>query len=372
MINLFKVHMPPTAGEAVANTLYSGFITEGPKVTEFERLFGEWLGNSTVASCNSCTSALTLALATEEVGPGDEVITTPYSCMATNSPIINLGAKIVWADIDPSTGNIDPLSIAQKITPKTKAILYVHWAGQPADIDNILKVAEKHNIPVIEDAAHALGGRYKGKKIGNHSDYVCFSFQAIKHITTGDGGMIAFNGARAKEKYERLCRLRWFGLDRKFNRSVTKWETDIAEVGYKMHMNDIVATLGIEQMKHIDSVTSAHINNALVYDCELSNLKGIELIRRAEDTTNAAWIYSLLLENAEKRESFAKFMVDNGIACNVVHVRNDKYSCFKEFECDLPCVDQFAARMINIPCGWWLSVEDGNKIISDVKKWSNR
>ena len=364
--------MPPTAGEEVAKTIYSGFITEGPKVSEFEKLFGFWLGNPIVASCNSCTSAITLSLATEGVGNGDEVITTPYSCMATNSPIVNLGAKIVWADIDPSTGNIDPLSIAEKITSKTKAILYVHWAGQPADISNILKVAHNHGIPVIEDAAHALGAQYMGQKIGNHSDYVCFSFQAIKHITTGDGGMVAFNGPKAKERYERLCRLRWFGLDRKFNRSVTKWETDISNVGYKMHMNDIVATIGIEQMKHINTVTSAHISNALYYDKEFQNLKGVELIRRSNDTVNAAWIYSLMLSSSEKRESFAKHMIENGIACNVVHVRNDKYSCFKQFKCDLPGVDRFSSRMINIPCGWWLTEKEISKIVDTVRQWSLR
>lgn len=366
-IPLFKVHMPEEAVSLVSKTLMSGYISEGDRVLEFEKSLGEYLGNPNVATTNSCTSAITLSLILSGVGPGDEVITTPMSCIATNVPIVSLGAKIVWADIDPTTGNIDPKDVERKITSKTKAIVYVHWAGQPAEIDEINSIAKPKGIKVIEDAAHAFGSEYKGKKIGCHSDFVTFSFQAIKHITTGDGGLIAVNGENASEILEKLIRIRWFGLNRKFNRSVTKWETDITEIGYKMHMNDIAASIGLCQMNHAERIVGPHSENAKTLDRELIGIPGLTLIRRSENVKNAAWIYTILLDNENEREKFAQKMTSNGIACNVVHVRNDRYSVFKEFAANLPGVDDFCSRMINIPCGWWLSESDVDHIIKAVR-----
>lgn len=368
MINLFRVHMPSEAPDRVAVTLRSGYVSEGDRVVEFEQSLSGYIGNPRIATVNSCTSALTLALIMCGVGPGDEVITTPMTCMASNAPIVSLGAKIVWADIDPQTGNINPKDIAKKITSKTKAILYVHWAGQPGDVAEINKIAKERGIKVIEDAAHAFGAEYDGQKIGNHSDYVAFSFQAIKHITTGDGGMLVVNGEDADERLEKLIRIRWFGLNRKFNRSVTKWETDITEIGYKMHMNDIAASIGLCQMPYATWIVDSHRENALFYDSALKDAPGINLIRRDDRSKNAAWIYTLLLDDAQQREKFATHMLSNDIACNVVHVRNDKYSVFKEFAAHLPGVDEFCSRMINIPCGWWLSKSDRSKIADAVMK----
>ena len=360
--------MPAEAPDMVTKTLLSGYISEGDRVTEFEKMLGEYLGNPNIATVNSCTSALTLSLILSGVGPGDEVITTPMSCIATNSPIVSLGAKIVWADIDPTTGNIDPQDIKRKITPRTKAIVYVHWAGQPGDIDEINQIAGLQGVKVIEDAAHAFGAEYKGRRIGCHSDFVCFSFQAIKHLTTGDGGLIAVNGDGASEMLEKLIRIRWFGLNRKFNRSVTKWETDITEVGYKMHMNDIAASIGICQMKYADWIVKSHVGNALAYDNALSGVPGLKLIRRSTDRLNAAWIYTVLLDDENSRERFAAKMLERGIACNVVHVRNDRYSVFKEYAASLPGVDSFCSRMINIPCGWWMAPSDLEKVITAIKE----
>lgn len=368
MISLFKVHMPPSVDETMAETLWSGYVTEGPRVREFEIRMGEYLGNPHVATINSCTSGITLSLLAAGVVPGDEVITTPMTCMATNMPIHTLGARIVWADVDSSTGNIDPASVEHRITEKTKAILYVHWAGQPADIDRINAIAEQNGLKVIEDAAHALGAEYDGRKIGNHGDFVCFSFQAIKHITTGDGGMVAFNNTGAQDNLERFTKMRWYGLDRNFDRSVTKWNTDIADIGFKMNMNDIAATLGVAQMNHVDSVISAHREHSEYYDRELAGIDGITLITRDPRSRTAAWIYTLLLDNEAERERFAAHLGANGVACNVVHVRNDKYSVFSQYQSELPGVDDFCSRMINIPCGWWLSQDDLETVVGAIRK----
>ena len=289
------------------------------------------------------------------------------NCMATNIPIVSEGASIVWADIDPSTGNISPEDIERKITKKTSAILYVHWAGQPGDIARICEIGKRYGIPIIEDAAHALGATYDGKKVGNHGDYVCYSFQAIKHITTSDGGLITLNGDNVEERLDRLIKKRWFGLNRKFNRSPTKWEADIVDVGYKMHMNDVMATIGLSQLPYVEEIISKHRDNSLWYDAHLRNFPGITLIKRDSRSQTAAWIYSLLLDSSEEREKFSKHLNGHGIACNVVHVRNDRYSVFEDFTTTLPGVDDFCSRMINIPCGWWVTDEDRNRILNVIR-----
>lgn len=368
MISLFKVHMPPGVEGKISRTLRSGYVTEGPKVREFEQRMAEYLGNRRVAAVNSCTSGLTLSLLAAGVAAGDEVITTPMTCMATNIPIHTIGARIVWADVDPSTGNIDPESVERKVTERTKAISYVHWAGQPADIDRISAVAAKHGLKVVEDAAHAIGAEYDGRKIGNHGDFVCFSFQAIKHITTGDGGMVAFNNDGAQDNLDQLVKMRWYGLDRNFDRSVTKWHTDIVDIGFKMNMNDIAATLGVAQMDHVDTVIAAHRRHSEYYDRELDGIDGITLIKRNPWSKTAAWIYTLLLDNEAERERFAAHLKNSDIACNVVHVRNDKYSVFDQYRTELPGVDEFCSRMINIPCGWWLSQDDLETVVRAIGK----
>ena len=222
MIPLFKVHYPEGVGKKIDDVFRSGFITEGEYSDKFESSFGNYIGNPNCCLTNSCTSAITLALDLCDVKKGDEVISSPMTCMATNEPVYNAGAKIVWADIEKNTGNIDPKSVEDRITEKTKAIISVHWAGQPFNISEINRIAKKHGIKVIEDAAHALDSTYKGEKIGNHSDFVCFSFQAIKHLTTADGGALL---CKSKTDFEKAKLLRWFGLNRKYKGS--KWKQDI-------------------------------------------------------------------------------------------------------------------------------------------------
>ena len=282
--------------------------------------------------------------------------------MATNEPIDILGARIVWADIDPTTGNIDPKDVEKKLIshPNTKAIIAVHWAGQPFDIDAINKIARKHKVKVIEDAAHALDSTYKNKKIGCHSDFVCFSFQAIKHLTTGDGGAIF---CKKKSDDTRAKLLRWFGLNRKFKGS--KWKQDIKESGYKFHMNNITATIGLEQLKHIKAITTSHKHNASYYDRELKNPK-VKKLTRDPKSSSSCWIYSLL---SEDRDALQKHLHKNGIQADVVHIRNDQYSVFRDFRIPLKNIGSFSSCLLNIPVGWWLSKKDLNHIVETVNIW---
>ncbi|MEK6967677.1 MAG: aminotransferase class V-fold PLP-dependent enzyme, partial [Nanoarchaeota archaeon] len=219
-IPLFNVFMPVGVMDSLKKTLYSGYLAQGPRVAEFEEKLGKFIGNPRALTVDCGTHAIQLALRLAGVGHGDEVISSPLTCVATNMPILESGAKIKWSDIRADTGNIDPDSIESLISKKTKAILYVHWAGNPANIDEINRIAKKHNLKVIEDAAHAFGAEYKGNRLGNHSDFVMFSFQAIKHLTTGDGGCLF---TKNEEDFKRGRALRWFGLDRNAIKEELRW-----------------------------------------------------------------------------------------------------------------------------------------------------
>ena len=362
MISLFKVHIPNNLDKTLQSVFESGFISEGQQADNFERSFGNFIDNQNTCLVNSCTSALTLAYRVSDIQPEDEIIVTPLTCMATNEPAHLMGAKLVWADIDPMTGNIDPDDVKKKITRKTKAISAVHWAGQPFEIDEINKIAKENNIKVIEDAAHATGATYRDKPIGTHSDYVCFSFQAIKHLTTGDGGAIS---CQSEEEANRIRKLRWFGLDRKYPHS--KWTQDIAESGYKFHMNDINASIGLRQMEHIDSIVQRHKDNSKFYD-EFINNKKITKMHKNDYSESACWIYTLRVQD---RENFKSYLHDKGIASDPVHVRNDKYSVFKDFAPTgkLKGTDEFCSQHICIPVGWWLSEDEKRYIVDTINAY---
>lgn len=362
MIPLFKVHSPKNIGQKIGEVFESGFITEGEYSDKFELKFSSFIDNNNTSLVNSCTSALTLAYHVGCLQPGDEVITTPMTCMATNEPIHQTGAKLVFADIDPSTGNISPASVQNKITSKTKMIVGVHWAGQPFDIGAISSIAKENGLKVVEDAAHALGATYENKKIGSHGDFVCFSFQAIKHMTTVDGGAIA---CKSSVDNNRIRRLRWFGLDRSFTGG-SRWEQDITECGYKMHMNNINAVIGIEQMKYIDNIIEKHISNGQFYDEHITNPKVTKLIQQPK-AQSSYWIYSVLVDD---RDSFKEYMTENGIATDMVHKRNDMYSVFSEYCSEpLPGVSEFESRLMNIPVGWWVSDEQRQHITDVVNMY---
>lgn len=361
MINLFKVHKPENVSKVLEEVFDSGFLTEGDYSDKFEKSFSEFIGNPNTCLTNSCTSALDLARHVCDIQNEDEVITTAMTCLATNLPFYQRGAKLVFADVKKETGNIDPEDVERKITPKTKAIVVVHWAGQPVDIEAISSISSKYNIPVIEDAAHALDSKYKGLPIGQHSDFVCFSFQAIKHLTCADGGAIA---CKRQEDAERIRRLRWFGLDRSI-KGIQRWSQDISEGGYKYHMNNLNAAIGIEQLKNIRHLINQHKLNSAYYDENINNPR-IKKLQRDENSDSASWIYSLLTED---REDFQSYLSKNGIASDWVHVRNDQYTIFKKFKTDLPNLDYFESRLINIPVGWWLNKSDLKHITDTVNKY---
>jgi dTDP-4-amino-4,6-dideoxygalactose transaminase len=362
MIPLFKVHIPENIGQTIEEVFKSGLIGEGKQVRLFEKKLAKFIENDNISVVNSGTSALTLAYRMCDFKEGDEVITTPLTCTATNQPLLNFNAKIIFSDINPDTGNIDPVDVKKKITSKTKAIVGVHWGGQPFDLNAISEIANNYNLKVIEDAAHALGAKYDNKYIGNQSDFCCFSFQAIKHLTTGDGGAITSKNKVLKSQIDRL---RWFGIDRNFKGN--KWEQDIKQHGYKFQMNNINASIGILQFKHLDDILSKHKSNGKFYDQNILNSK-VKLLFREPNTESSFWLYSLLIK--DDPINFKKYMYKKGIEVDKVHVRNDNYSIFKPFvNGELKGVNEFSSKLINIPVGWWLSNADIEKIVNAINDY---
>jgi len=338
--------------------LYSGYIAEGEAVYQFENSFENYIGNPYCLAVNSGTAALHLAFIISGFKNGDEVISTPMTAEPTNTSIVTTGAKIVWGDINKNNGLLDPHCVRKLITEKTKAIVVVHYAGMICDMNEFNTISKEYNIPVIEDAAHALGGKYNGKMVGSGQNITIFSFQAIKHMTTVDGGIISVTN---EEDHERTRRLRWFGLDKKKSRLLN----DITEVGYKYAMNNVNATIGNVQMQFIDSIINKYISNGKFYDNALKNIDGIELVTYNKNTEPSYWLYTL---KVDKREEFIKMMEANGVMASQLHHRNDTHSIFKESKKNLPNMDIFYNSFVHIPCGWWVNNEDREYIVDVIKK----
>jgi perosamine synthetase len=369
-IPLFKVFMSPNIDKPLLEVLHSGFIGEGESVKLFEKNLISYFKNPNLATVNSGTSALHLAYhlalypkhKSYKTNCESEIISSPMTCTATNTPIINNQAKIVWADCDPNTGNIDPDSIRKKITKKTKAIVMIHWGGNPCLINEINKIAQEYGIKTIEDCAHAIGAEYYGNVIGNTvSDFSCFSFQAIKHITSVDGGLIT---CKSFKDFERIKLLRWFGIDRepKTKEAIDlRCEIDVPEAGYKFHMNNISAVIGNENFKHLDEIIQKHRENAMFYN-NIFSQSGIKFAK--ENSKSSYWLYTIHVEN---RDELMIKLKEFGIQSSKVHARNDTHSMFKDFkDQNLTGVEDFNRTHLCIPVGWWLSSEDREFIAKKI------
>lgn len=360
MIPLVKPFMAPRQElmPELENILYSGYIAEGEPVYQFESKFRDFFGNPMMLALHSGTDALHLALILAGVKPGDEVISTAMTAEPTNTSIAMIGAKVVWADVDPATGLLSPDSVRSLITPRTKAIVLVHYAGMVCDMIRFQELSRQSGIPLIEDAAHALGSRFDNKYIGNHSPYTVFSLQAIKHMTTVDGGFLA---VRNDADFVRARKLRWFGLDK----TRPRLENDISEVGYKYAMNNVNATIGLVQMRYLTQILDRHISNGKYFDKALQAVSGITLVPYYPKTEPSYWLYTILVE---RRDDFIRALGDRGVNASPLHLRNDRHSIFKHAKRDLPGLNYFYERFVHIPCGWWVGDEERETIVSAIKK----
>ena len=360
MLPLIKTYIPPRdiLMPKIEEVLYSGYIAQGDVVDAFERKFEDFIGGGYTLSLNSGTAALHIALILAGVKEGDEVITTAMTAEPTNVAIKMVGANVRWADIDYETGNISPNSIENSINAKTKDIIVVDYAGTPVDVKSIQEISLKFNIPVIEDAAHALGTTYAGKKTGNHFPFTVFSFQAIKHLTTIDGGALQIQD---KELYEKGKLIRWFGLDKKLSRL----DNDIQIQGYKYHMNNVNATIGLVQLETIEELLSQYRTIGKYLDVHLKGLPGLETVVHYPNSESSYWLYTL---KVDRRDDFIKMMTDNGIMASEIHKRNDLHTYLNDYPSEMPNLDKFYSRLVHIPCGWWVNFEDCDKMIELIKK----
>ena len=350
MIDLFHPYVPKEAIDGVVDTLGSRWIGQAHKVDKFEREFEKLFDVEHVVSLNSGTSALETAYDLVGLKPGDEVITTPFTCSATNIPLLARKVKIVWADILPSTLNIDPRDVQRKITKKTKAIVQVHLGGIESDIAEM-------PVPVISDAAQALG-IFKG-------DYTCNSFQAIKHITTGDGGMLTCPDDVTQRKAKLM---RWFGIDRE-KKIAENWQCykerrmtfDIEILGYKRQMTDIAAAMGLAGLNDYYYIISHRKRLFNLYKELLRNVDGLRVV---DGEKNVYWLLTVLVNN---RQEFAKKLFEAGIDTNIVHLRNDAYKIFHG-RADLPNMYNIEDKYICLPLHMNLTEHKVRYICDIIKK----
>ena len=323
---LFYPYIPKNSLASLRNVLSGRWIGQGPLVDKFEKKFSKMFAcGKTCVATGAGTDALHISYILAGLKAGDEVIAPVFTCTATNIPFLYMGVKIKFADVDPLTMNISVNSIKKLITPKTKAIICMHYAGLPCNMDELKKIASKNKIPIIEDAAHALGAMYNNQPIGSISEFTIFSFQAIKHITTGDGGMLCIKNKKLVKKAQRI---RWFGINREGKYKGT-WENDITEVGYKYQMTDIGASIGLEGLKEFKNILNHRKKLFEIYLNELSKNKNIICVNDDDKRKkHAAWLFTILLE---KKDYLQKKLREKKIETNQVHFRNDKYSIFRKF-----------------------------------------
>ncbi|MBF9222153.1 DegT/DnrJ/EryC1/StrS family aminotransferase [Hymenobacter ruricola] len=363
-VPIFNTYIHPSAQQRVSEVLATTFLSEGKLVKEFEAGLSSELGMVNPAALNSGTSALHLAMILAGIGPGDEVILSPQTFVASALVVSQQGATPVFADIQYETGNIDPADIEKRITERTKAIMAVHWGGYPCDMDEIQAIARKHNLLVIEDAAHAPGATYKGRAIGAISPITCFSFQAIKHLTTGDGGAICcLDPAMAQEALKR----RWFGIDRANSpmSELGEREYDISAVGFKYHLNDYSAALGLANLTGFHDRMARRRALAKRYRQELVNVPGITLLQDAADRESAYWLFGMHVEN---RLAFIRALKAKGITASVVHDGIDHNSLFGGTREELTNQLRFNATQIHIPIHDALTEEELEYVVTTIKQ----
>lgn len=374
--------MSKDVGEPLLQTLYSGMITQGQKVEEFESNLSSLFDYPYILTLNSATSGLTMAMRMikdDFVSRGipfsddDEVLTTPLTCMATNVPILANKMKLRWVDVDKSTGLIDLEDLEKKITSNTKIIIFVHWGGYPVNLDKLNAILDKKEKElgfrpqVIEDCAHAFLSEYKGKKLGTTGNYAVFSLQAIKHLTTGDGGLLF---CPSKESYDAAKLLRWYGIDRSkrnYKGKDFRLEADVTDWGYKFHMNDVNATIGLHNLPYIKDNIEKIRKNAEYYDTHIQN-PNITIVQPfQEEYKSSYWLYTVFVNEKAK---FIEYMKERNVMVSQVHQRNDIHTCFKSFKSSLPNLDYVEQHIICIPVGWWVTDGEREQIVQHVNAFT--
>lgn len=357
--------------KAVEEVLKSDFLTTGPKIAEFEQKFADYVGAKYAVAVSNGTAALHIACMAAGIGEGDEVITTPITFAASANCALYCGATPVFADIDPVTYNILPESIEACVTERTKAIIPVHYTGQACDMDAIHKIADRYNLIVIEDAAHAVGAEYKGKKIGSLSDMTEFSFHPVKHITCGEGGIVTTN---REDLYEKLKLFRTHGITReeKFLHKVDgPWYYEQIDLGYNYRITDIQAALGISQLGRIDKFLEKRKKIAAKYDEAFRDFDGIEIPKQAEYSNSAYHLYVIKVDKSIRKALF-EYLRANNIGVNVHYIPVYTFPYYREHGYEnVKCenAEKLYESIISIPIYYDLSDEEQDYVIDKIKEF---
>jgi UDP-4-amino-4,6-dideoxy-N-acetyl-beta-L-altrosamine transaminase len=356
--------------KAVIDALQSDYLTTGPKIEEFEQAVANYTGAKYAVAVANGTAALHIACLAAGITEGDEVITSPITFAASSNCVLYCGGKPVFADIEMDSYNINPLEIEKLITDKTKAIIPVHFTGQPCDMEEITRIARKHNLIVIEDAAHALGATYGEKKIGCISDMTILSFHPVKHITTGEGGMILTN---SKELYQRMKLFCTHGITRDENlllKNDGPWYYEQQELGFNYRITDIQCALGISQMKKLPKFLERRKEIAKRYDMELGDVKDLQLPPQKSLRENAWHLYVILVP-AERRRELFNSLRQVGIGVNVHYVPVYQHPYYQKNGYDTvhcPNAEEYYSRAISIPMYAGLTDEMQTIVIEEIKK----
>ena len=361
--------------EAVSEVLASKWISTGPKTAEFERRFAEYIGVKHALAVSSCTAALHLSLVAAGIGEGDEVITTPYTFTATSEAIGYTGAKPVFVDIDPKTLNIDVEKISEKLTPRTKAILPVHIAGVPCDMDALLQICKSRGLALIDDAAHAIPTEYKGHRIGSIGDLSVFSFYANKNLTTAEGGMITTN----RDDYAEMIKpMRLHGLNkdawaRQSNRSM--WYYQVDSQGYKYNMTDIQAALGLCQLMKLNKQIEIRRKYIQIYQERLGTIPEIAT-PPGETRHRYSWHLYIVQLRTDRlkitRDEFVEAMRAANIECSVHYIPLHFFPYYQKRygyrEGDFPCAEAAFERVVSLPLHMDLTVDDIHTVVDTIRK----
>lgn len=360
--------------EAVIRALKSDFLTTGPLIEQFEKKVAAYTGAQYAVAIANGTAALHAACFAAGIAAGDEVITTPITFAASANCVLYCGGVPVFADINPRTYNIDPAEIERKITARTKAIIPVHFTGQPCEMDEIHAIAKKHRLVVIEDAAHALGAEYKGVRVGGLSDLTTFSFHPVKHITTGEGGMILTND---ETLYERLKLFRTHGItrdERFLSKNDGPWYYEQTELGFNYRITDFQCALGISQMDKLPSFLAAREDKAHIYDEAFAGEANIEIPYQMEGCRNAWHLYVIRVKNGKRKEVFEQLR-GAGIAVNVHYIPVYSHPYYRTHgygDVCCPNAEAYYGECISLPLYPGLTEEEQRYVIEKVKEYCGR
>lgn len=383
VIQIFKPCMGQEECDAVAKVLKSGWIGLGPKTAEFEREFAKYVGTKYAIATNSCTAALHLALKSFHIGQGDEVLASSLTFVSTIHAIVYNSATPVFVDIDSDTLCISIKDIEKKITPRTKAIIPMHYGGHSCDMDEILEISEKHNLIVIEDAAQACGAKYKGRKIGSIADATCFSFHAVKNLSTGEGGMITTNRLEIMDKIKRL---RWLGIDkstwqrtesgeREIKTGISQyasygWYYEVYDLGYKYHMSDIAAAIGLVQLKKLDKMNTRRGEIIDNYNRTFKDIDWIETPVERDYVRSAHHNYVI---KTPYRDELNLYLKEKGIASGVHYMPIHLHPYYKDrFAAKVPLAEHIWTKLLTLPLYPDLTEGDLAYVIDSVKDFERK